>query len=349
MSSDVIQANYERLDDVARRFSGQAEVTTQLVSRIKQCVEALERGGWEGRGADAFFDEMNAELFPALQRMQHALDQAASVTLRAKEILIQAEEEAAALFSSHGASGAASPASDGDANDGWWDQWGEWVHGALDVAGFIPVVGEIADGANAAVYLAEGRYLEAGISAAAMIPIVGDAGKAAKWSVKAGKQVFGQTAESVAKRALREGAEVAGERGLLRTYGDALRKVLGRGADSHPEEWTSTLARAREMGIEIVERPGTLAYGPAAGRPGQLILDPDASIGALRHEFRHALDDAALGYPGFRIMADSEAFWRLEFRGYMEEIKLARQEKAWDAARSIVKEMRARRKEIMGE
>jgi hypothetical protein len=62
---------------------------------------------------------------------------------------------------------------------------GMWsgVHNALDIAGFIPVVGEVPDGINALIYLAEGDKINAGLSAAAMIPVVGvgaTAGKAAK-------------------------------------------------------------------------------------------------------------------------------------------------------------------------
>ena len=52
-----------------------------------------------------------------------------------------------------------------------------WVQTGLDVIGFIPVVGEIADGANALIYLSQGDYVNAGISAIAMIPVVGDLGK----------------------------------------------------------------------------------------------------------------------------------------------------------------------------
>ena len=52
-----------------------------------------------------------------------------------------------------------------------WDEYGEWVHGALDLAGFIPGLGEIADGVNGLIYLAEGRYLEASLSAMSMIPL----------------------------------------------------------------------------------------------------------------------------------------------------------------------------------
>ena len=56
------------------------------------------------------------------------------------------------------------------------------VHTVLDVVGLIPAFGEIADGANALIYLAEGNHTDAALSAAAMIPIAG-------WAATAGKAV----------------------------------------------------------------------------------------------------------------------------------------------------------------
>ena len=59
---------------------------------------------------------------------------------------------------------------------------------ALDVAGLIPGLGEIADGLNAAIYLARGDYTNAALSAAAMVPFLGAAAIAGKYvnkSVKA--------------------------------------------------------------------------------------------------------------------------------------------------------------------
>jgi hypothetical protein len=55
------------------------------------------------------------------------------------------------------------------------------VQVGLDVAGFIPVVGEIADGVNGSIYLARGDKVNAALSFAAMIPVVGSAATGAKY------------------------------------------------------------------------------------------------------------------------------------------------------------------------
>lgn len=61
------------------------------------------------------------------------------------------------------------------------------VHSALDVAGLIPVIGELADGANALYYLAEGNKTDAALSAAAMIPVAGMAATGVKLLRKGSK------------------------------------------------------------------------------------------------------------------------------------------------------------------
>ena len=62
----------------------------------------------------------------------------------------------------------------------------ESVHIALDVVGFVPVIGEVADGLNGIIYVAEGDYLNATFSGIALAPVAGDAvGKGLKYTLKA--------------------------------------------------------------------------------------------------------------------------------------------------------------------
>ena len=67
--------------------------------------------------------------------------------------------------------------------------WSDITHAALDVAGFVPVVGAAADVANGALYLAEGNPAEAALSFVAAVPGVGDAIAIGAKGVKATKAV----------------------------------------------------------------------------------------------------------------------------------------------------------------
>ena len=108
----------------------------------------------------------------------------------------------------------------------WWSRWGsDVVHTGLDVVGLIPGVGEIADGANALIYLAEGDKVNAAISAAAMIPGAGMAATGAKY----GKKAVGAAVEAGGKKAGREASEAVGQQGAKNGDEAAAKKADGGG------------------------------------------------------------------------------------------------------------------------
>lgn len=117
---------------------------------------------------------------------------------------------------------------------GWWKRWGSGaLHLALDVAGLVPVVGEVADGANALIYLAEGDKINAALSAAAMVPGAGMAATGAKLGKKAaGAVVEGAvkaTREGAEKAAKKEAAEEATEQAAKKSDGKGGGKDKGKG------------------------------------------------------------------------------------------------------------------------
>jgi hypothetical protein len=61
----------------------------------------------------------------------------------------------------------------------------EEMHLALDLAGFIPGIGEFADLANGVIYTIEGDWFNATLSFAAAVPIAGWSATGAKWANKA--------------------------------------------------------------------------------------------------------------------------------------------------------------------
>ena len=139
----------------------------------------------------------------------------------------------------------------------WWDEYGEWVHGALDAVGFVPGLGEIADGLNGLVYLAEGRYLEASLSAVAMIPILGDLGKAGKWALNSVDTVVEKVVKEVAEDAIQKVAneliEEGAEKVLRETTEELIEKSVNEaGGELIEKVTTETLEEGTEKVIKAV-------------------------------------------------------------------------------------------------
>ncbi|MEU3625157.1 hypothetical protein BS329_20935 [Amycolatopsis coloradensis] len=131
---------------------------------------------------------------------------------------------------------------------GWFDDAVDWVkdnakeigHAALDVAGVIPVVGEAADLANAAWYLAEGDHANAALSAASAVPFAG----------------WGATAVKAGKYAVK-GAEAAQGGAKAASAGQGAAKTASKAAD----------AGANGSKAAPAPKPAPKAGGSSAGKP----------------------------------------------------------------------------------
>jgi RHS repeat-associated protein len=126
------------------------------------------------------------------------------------------------------------------------------VHLILDGIGCVPVLGDVADGINALIYVGEGRFGEAALSAIAFVPLAGDA------LAKGGKLVakYGDEAVTAFKLSRKYGDEaVEGVQAVAR-YGD-------EAADA------ATSLRKAPIGCFVA---GTLVQTPTGDRPIQTVL-----------------------------------------------------------------------------
>jgi WXG100 family type VII secretion target len=96
--ADEIRADYDKLGQVASRFDKQAQQINEMIRKVKADFQKLEQGGWIGRGADAFFQEMRGTVLPASQRLESALKTGSQVTKEIIQHVRSAEEEASSPF-----------------------------------------------------------------------------------------------------------------------------------------------------------------------------------------------------------------------------------------------------------
>lgn len=122
----------------------------------------------------------------------------------------------------------------------FWDRWGETVHTVLDIGGAIPVVGVFSDGINAAIYTAEGNYVQAGISgvsaAANLIPGGGAAVKGGKLAIKGGEALLKAEAKVAAKEAARLATKKAEKEAAEQLAKKAEKEAVEKAAKKKAEE-----------------------------------------------------------------------------------------------------------------
>ncbi|MFS0870932.1 WXG100 family type VII secretion target [Paenibacillus xylanilyticus] len=127
---------------------------------------------------------------------------------------------------------------------------------------------------------------------------------------------------------------------------DPLKEVLGPGRESHPEKWKEIIDNLESNGVEVIHRGEDMAYSPKRGGPGQLIINEDASIGALVHEYTHYLDDMNKGFPGMSYHFQTLNRVKMELNAYMREIKIAEELGRNDIANALFENYLRERKTL---
>src|SRR3989304_6330301 len=87
----------------AASFATQAGDSQRMLQQVRGRIATLRGGDWIGQGARAFYQEMEQEVLPSLQRLANAIKLARQVTLQISRIVKEAEEAASRLLSGAGA------------------------------------------------------------------------------------------------------------------------------------------------------------------------------------------------------------------------------------------------------
>lgn len=110
MPARVIRADYQQLAQISKQFSRQSGQMQATLKRLQAQMQTLHGGDWIGRGATAFYQEMDSQVLPSLKRLTTDLQAASQSTLKMSRIMKDAENRSAALFRFLGSVG---PAADG--------------------------------------------------------------------------------------------------------------------------------------------------------------------------------------------------------------------------------------------
>ena len=96
--TDLIRVDHEALTKVAAGFGKESAATAQMLKQVAQAMQKLQNGGWMGRGSEAFFNEMEQKVIPAVRRLIEALAEADRTTKAISQMMKGADEEASSGF-----------------------------------------------------------------------------------------------------------------------------------------------------------------------------------------------------------------------------------------------------------
>ena len=94
----TVQADDEQLNGIAQRFDDQSSQVLATLAKVQSQMEVLRGGAWIGPNADKFYQIMDSDWIPALDRLGKALAEGASVTRQIQKIIKDADEQNKSYF-----------------------------------------------------------------------------------------------------------------------------------------------------------------------------------------------------------------------------------------------------------
>ena len=176
------------------------------------------------------------------------------------------------------------------------------------------------------------------------------------------EQVLGfnrSTAQKAVHAAKKSGLTSGGKDGIIKekdmfhTKDDPIREILGSAEQSHPEKVKEMMEYLKSVHVDVIIRDEneSMCYQPglSAGKPGQIVLNKQASISAWMHEVQHVKDDEAAGWSGMRVLYDNDERYRREKKAYDIEINFAKQLNLDDVVKQLLVLLDDERKRIYNE
>lgn len=96
--ADIISVDYEKMKAVANTFDQESSQVKSVLTNITNQIQVLKNGGWLADAATAYYQEMDNDVCPGINRLVQAMTQSAQVCRNICTLLDSAEQEAAGLI-----------------------------------------------------------------------------------------------------------------------------------------------------------------------------------------------------------------------------------------------------------
>ncbi len=98
MAAPQVRSDYDQLKTLQKSFSSQAEAVSKTKQQLRSIMDKLQGGDWIGEGAQKYYQEMNDQVLPALDRLHKVLDESARASGTISQTMKTAEDEASGIL-----------------------------------------------------------------------------------------------------------------------------------------------------------------------------------------------------------------------------------------------------------
>lgn len=94
MAAPVIQVDYQELENISLQFADQQKRVHSVLQALQTSTDQLRRGGWVTESATSFYQDMDQNVLPAVQRLDRAMQKSEHMVRDVIRLMKAAEQEA---------------------------------------------------------------------------------------------------------------------------------------------------------------------------------------------------------------------------------------------------------------
>lgn len=94
----TVQCDYDQLNGIVQRFNDTSESARNTLDKVSAQMEVLRGGAWIGPNADKFYEIMDNDWIPAMDRLVKAMEKAAEVVDQVQKIIKDADDQNKSYF-----------------------------------------------------------------------------------------------------------------------------------------------------------------------------------------------------------------------------------------------------------
>ena len=98
MPAQKVRSDYDQLKQISSSFSQVNSSVAGVNRSLNSAMQQLKGGDWIGKGAKAFYKEMDSEVMPSMKRLEKAMAEASRITSHIAKLMKEAEDNSAKLF-----------------------------------------------------------------------------------------------------------------------------------------------------------------------------------------------------------------------------------------------------------
>ena len=98
MAAPKVRGDYDSLKQIAGSFNKEAESVEATLRDLTGKMDTLQGGDWIGQGANQFYQEMESQVIPHMNKLRDALAEAGKTSDQISKLIQDLEDHTSKIF-----------------------------------------------------------------------------------------------------------------------------------------------------------------------------------------------------------------------------------------------------------